>query len=133
MASLPSGRVVVRGASPRYFAGIRPVHRSGRTSRCPSLDSIGYAFAIKDPNCPLPSASFFLVLAGVSDHAIGIELRDLVLRIAQQPAQHVLVVLTHVGRGADDGRGTAEMPEVARHGDLSREKIGDLDHRAPFP
>src|SRR5215470_15710028 len=46
IASLPSGKVVVCGASALYFAGIRLVQRSGRTSRCPSLDSMGYVFAI---------------------------------------------------------------------------------------
>ena len=40
-ASPPSGSLIVRGAFSRSRAGIRPVHRSGSTSRCPSLEIKG--------------------------------------------------------------------------------------------
>src|SRR5207253_10501894 len=40
-ASPPSGSLIVRGACSRSVAGMRGVHRSGRTSRCPSLDRSG--------------------------------------------------------------------------------------------
>src|SRR5438876_904423 len=45
-ASPPSGRWTVRGARSRYFSGTRCTHRSGGTSRCPSLDIRLYCCAI---------------------------------------------------------------------------------------
>src|SRR6516162_1228804 len=45
-ASPPSGRWTVRGARSRYFSGTRCTHRSGGTSRCPSLDIRLYCRAI---------------------------------------------------------------------------------------
>src|SRR5687768_8408180 len=74
-----------------------------------------------------------VVVMPVPDHVVGIELRDLFLRVAQEIAEHFLVVLAHLGGGANDGRRAAEVPEVTGHGDRAGQEVGNLHHRSPLP
>src|SRR5205809_8108771 len=53
-----------------------------------------------------------VVVVPVPDHVIRVELRDLVLRVAEQAAQHVLVVIAHLQRRTDDGRNQPRVPAV---------------------
>ena len=62
-ASPPSGRWTVCGARSRYFSGTRCTHRSGGTSRCPSLDIRLYWRAISTSvrNGSDPSAVYLVL------------------------------------------------------------------------
>src|ERR1700675_4567436 len=51
-ASPPSGILIVRGALSRYRAGIRTVHRSGSTSKCPSLEIKGGSEVLATADSP---------------------------------------------------------------------------------
>src|SRR5262245_5822958 len=79
------------------------------------------------------SAGQRVVVVRIRDHAVRVELGDLVLGIAQEPAQDFLVVLAHLRRGTDDGRGAAEVPEVSGDGDRAGQEIGHLHQRPPLP
>src|ERR1700675_4195947 len=51
-ASPPSGILIVRGALSRYRTGIRAVHRSGSTSKCPSLEIKGGSEVVANADSP---------------------------------------------------------------------------------
>src|SRR5713101_6838308 len=73
-----------------------------------------------------------VVVVRVADHVLCIQIGDLFLGVAQE-TQHLLVVLAHLGRGANDSRSAAEVPEVTGHGDRPGQEIGDLHHRTSLP
>src|SRR5688572_7525219 len=52
-ASPPSAILMVRGALSRYRAGIRRVHRSGSTSKCPSLEIKGGSQVVATAGSPV--------------------------------------------------------------------------------
>ena len=53
--------------------------------------------------------------------------------VVQDAGQDILVVLADLGGAADDGRGAAEVPEVAGDGDAAGQEVGDFHQGAPFP
>src|SRR5687768_8450280 len=91
-----------------------------------SLVAIG-SLATVASQCPFGLSGQRVVMVEVPDHVVGIQLGDLFLGVAQEAAQHFLVVLAHFGGGADDRRRTAEVPEVTGHGNRPGQEVGDLD------